>query len=134
MKNKTINNDINFEESLCSFEVSKLLKKREFRVPTNNWSVEGEEDKMGVCYNEEGEKLDNNSHRNPNIFSIPIHSVAIEWIRLNYGIYIMTLETKRRTFYFRLSKANYVDISEYESPQQAIEAGLKYTLENLMQK
>jgi hypothetical protein len=69
-----INNNI--KEPKCSFVVSKLLKEKGFNIDTyTGWLL-----------------MHNEYHWNSRMFTYdiwqPTHSLAIEWIRINFGIII----------------------------------------------
>lgn len=109
---KTLNNSIT--ETYCSFEVSKLLKEKGFKVPVTKYYLDRE---LKVNFEESngereyyfdaddfyenrndngvmtkkggwcfGCKLDNVKYFEP--FSAPTHALAIEWIRVNKNIFI----------------------------------------------
>lgn len=120
MENKTINNDI--EESYCSFEVSKLLKEKGF-----DCKVKGTRN-SDTPFSE----IDN--------CQIPNHALAIEWIRVNFGIWIEISISIENKWYFTLlnleSKRNaeiyIINDKIYNSPQEATEAALLYVLKELI--
>jgi len=130
----------NIQESYCSFEVSKLLKEKGFNVGSKLYYNDDELGKeFGLC---NVNILYKNSYPN-NIIEVPTHSLAIEWIRVNFGIWIQTLYsyTDSRDEYhyhyeifYRNNRVRKFKASAryYNSPQEATEAALLYTLQNLI--
>ena len=111
---KKLNNNIS--ESYCLFEVSKLLKEKGFDVASSYWDF----DKVGIL-----------SLRKPT------HSLAIEWIRVNFGIHIVAWRyiDDPKKYYFEIDACNILGgntTNLYNSPQEAIEAALEYTLTHLI--
>lgn len=108
----------NIKESLCSFEVSKLLKEKGFKVPTLCYYFEDGEFRQNeliettgmdygseftIEYQEFLENWNNNCLRKKNgdrcfgcdkskgyfeTYSSPTHAIAIEWLRVNFDINI----------------------------------------------
>jgi len=117
---KMINN--NTQEDYCSFEVSKLLKEKGFDVSSPYWDFE---------------KVGEMSVRKPT------HSLAIKWIRENFGIHIFgsqfSITTKKYSWeiWDDKNEKNYVykndsDEWDFSSSEEATEAALLYTLQNLI--
>ena len=120
------------KEDYVSFEVAKLLKEKGFDEPLKRF------------YNSEG-KRGISSYYNWNLndcdYSCPTHQMARRWLREKYYIYADPIK-----------QGNYNDCSEYYtwivacmgiihrnssvadklSYEQAVEAALKYALENLI--
>ena len=142
---KEINNNI--QEPICSSEVSQLLKEKGFDVKTsqfyrNDESIDPKRF-IGLFYK--------NSDFAVNTFiAAPTHSIALEWIRVNFGIHLRVSRIYRRPLfdepapepmftveiddlYSKNGKA-YSDgvIDNFDTPQEAIEAALLYTLTNLI--
>ena len=124
-------------EAYVSFEVAKLLKEKGFNEPT--WTRY--EDDNEVIF---GDKYDWNNSPMGQI-SAPTHQMAIAWLReekniLIYVYPVIDLPVKNNyTFYWRWDgkkkrhDAPHIgDKHNYESPEQATEAALKYSLENLI--
>lgn len=136
-----INNKIS--EHYCSFEVCKLLKEKGFWVQTyaECW-VKTLDDE--IIYNGNEEQHD----RAEQWIMHPTHSVAIEWIRVNFGIWICVDKNKESKFNVHISPkdknyyvkgividgAEFNKIEWYNSPQEATEAALLYTLQNFINK
>lgn len=164
-----INNNI--QEDYCSFEVCKLLKEKGFDIPcSTHWEL-GNGDKksntppgvyIGGFLDKQGSPRPyNNSElmesyqdeRYPNdVFgewSRPTHSVAIEWIRVNFGIHIwiaskdvdgkevLYIGNARNIPVKKDKKGFIIDPLPYNpksTPQEATEAALLYTLQNFINK
>lgn len=133
METKQINNDI--QEDYCSFEVSKLLKEKGFTAP------------VITCFDDDnGEIISSYSH---NVFhrinynvgggyktSRPTHSLAIKWIRENFGYHITSCLSLQGYYYpcIQMTDGEYLDIVQilYKKPEESIESALLYTLKNLI--
>ncbi len=104
----TINNNI--EESYCSKEVHTLLKLKGFEVTA--WNV------------------------------LPTHGLAIEWIRINHNVWIypqLYVNSFKQQYIpmivpsLSINPNNTIQLDCInDSPQEATEAGLLYTLTNLI--
>lgn len=140
---RQINNSIS--ESYCSFEVSKLLKERGFDIACAHW------------YNSAGVKIQNMVevdaydvtititdilNKRPHTIEykdccfIPTHALAIEWIRVNFGLWVHVFEMQG-VWYLGTNcnddNGNDIYLESFNSPQEATEAALLYTLKNLIQ-
>lgn len=144
-----INNNI--QEAYCSFEVSKLLKEKGFGVPCREgWvnylsSFTGE---VGMPDDESNLVMDGLGNRH--LIERPTHSVAIEWIRVNFGIQISADgDCYGNEWYSKLSVVsedlwNNLDMRHevlsatkkfnniHKTLDEATEAALLYTLQNLV--
>lgn len=128
----------NIQESYCSFEVSKLLKEKGFGIAvTEYWqtNIEGKWnyfDKNSPMnqepfnYNDDGD----------NYLSRPTHALAIEWVLVNFGVFI-TLKPAysfskglygAKYHLFDMKNGESADSKPYDSRQEATEAALKYVL------
>lgn len=155
----------NIKESLCSFEVSKLLKEKGFKVPTLCYYFEDGEFRQNkliettgmdygseftIEYQEFLENWNNNwltkkngdrcfgckkSNEYFETYSSPTHTLAIEWLRVNYNIHIYSFPiyiskaiglSELIGYCFHANK-HYLD-KEFKTPQEAVEAALLYTL------
>lgn len=171
-----MNNDI--QESYCSFDVSRLLRDKGFKKPTLCYYFEDGEfrenvlrDTVGMDYGAEytvefSELLEDwndgwitkkNGDRcfgcskdrgYFDTYSAPTHAVAIEWIRVNFGVWIQgAFPINNGTWewvVFFLDKPiegtdsyrNVMSIStdkrSYSSPKEAIDAALLYILQNFI--
>lgn len=78
----------------------------------------------------------------------PTHAIAIEWLRINFGIWIdigyepetgtdMLNEPYKIEWYSMVSKIGYLNLDiptfhQYNTPQEATEVALLYVLNNLI--
>ena len=113
---KIINNDI--YNSNCSFEVGKLLKEKEFNVPITEFQW----------------KDNNQSDRVP----MPTQDVVKEWIRVNFNHDIESRGVRyagdeKSSYYQAYVNGCVISMERYNTPSEAVEAALLYTLENLIQ-
>ena len=120
------------KEDYCSFEIAKLLKEKGFNVPTHafynpkkNYTL-----KFDTCL------ID----RNAGIYvSAPTHQMAMAWLR-EYKIYIMIDRSwsMKDSWQYCICVNNDFDhlIQQDSIPnrtyEEAVEAALKYVLENLI--
>ena len=114
-------------EDYCSYEVAKLLKEKGFVTPCD-W-----------LYCSDGTFGHRNSLWDKEMFPAPTHQMAMKWLRKNHIILVVQPE------YFNAgSECSYwgVDIwaddnyekiqGDFPTYEQAVEAALKYCLENLI--
>ena len=141
---KVINN--NTQESYCSFEVSKLLKEKGFdtSIPLKTYKNNGQLLHYNSLLTNAGidEILKNPELLFPqdkNSFGIclrPTHSIAIEWIRVNFGLWIYASDNHQgkrwQSQVIRLSANSTIQgFSSFKTPEEAIEKALLYTLQTL---
>lgn len=144
----------NIGESYCSFEVSKLLKDKGFGVPTGFYWTESltesydEEDgysgpfgwkngeralKSGYFYNDDPLAKDNAAWFT---CSAPTHALVIEWLRVNFGIWITITSISQESWQCHITKKGdslgKLYFEDFYTPQEATEAALKYVLEGLV--
>lgn len=138
---KTINNNI--QESYCSFEVSKLLKEKGFNVlcPQGYDTNDLEYQRFGLP---KGIQFGICSNTKESSVVAPTHALAIEWIRVNFGIWIQaathevgkwcyhTQKTTAGTISPKICENGQFGLEDFDSPQEATEAAIKYTLKNLI--
>jgi len=120
----------NITEDYCSFEVSKLLKEKGFAVGSSH------------SFNPTTNEPQNIPSLNSILPAIerPTHALAIKWIRENFGIYIQYRvgfgDTVWYDYLIQWNNGNEYytgKTNEYfNSPEQAVEAALLYTLKNLI--
>lgn len=135
----------------CSYPVSFLLREQGFDVPCR-WYYDTEYHER--TWHVEYEPLRNSEIRGGygklryEMLSAPSHSVATEWIRINFGINLIPIEQytwqvqhrwKYQIINTRAADKHYGNKEfiveselEYADPVQAIDAGLLYILENLI--
>lgn len=117
----------NIQEPMCSFEVSKLLKEKGFQVLCQKSFRPSDNKEQDII----GDNLVTNG------YSRPTHAVAIEWIRVNFNIWIwITVINEKYTWSLEyISKYDdrvKLTNSDFNSPQEATEAALLYVLTNLI--
>lgn len=129
------------EEAYCSFEVAKLLKEKGFDEPcecfydTENNDVSIVNGWMDISNSELEE-------REIVCYSAPTHQMAMAWLREKYGIFIAInnddldfnwqcydLINRGSTLDPKILSESYGGFKHYE---EAVEAALKYCLENLL--
>lgn len=134
----------NITEDFCSLEVSKLLKEKGFKVipedisPTDHvigFDIELDSGKSLRLFQWEDCECEHLVLR-------PTHSIAIKWIRENFGVYISIIPTSNPArFSFRLYRNNQGVMNQiYESYMSKVwttventtEAALKYFLTELI--
>ena len=120
---RVINNNI--QESYCSFEVSKLLKEKGFNCYTNTWHQRGN----GIVGDVVG-KSDRYNSKGEAYTSCPTHALAIEWIRVNFGIWIYSNQTSLGNW---IGHMNSLETKlYYNTPQEAESEALWYVLKKLI--
>ena len=132
----------NITEDYCSFEVSKLLRKKKFDVKTSEYyAADGSQ--QFPKYDEPAYQNSKEKHG----CSMPTHALAIKWVRENYKLHLEVYPIKVSTS----DKSGYrygwgiMDLSEeivkgyeyneplgYYSFEEAVEAALLYTLTHLI--
>lgn len=132
-------------EDYCSFEVAKLLKEKGFRAVTNRYynaqydQIRTVSDTFIMDWNDEEYMK---SITMPGAIAIPTHQMALKWLREVHNIHITILQIESTTitmeqkyFFYRIQK-NRRTVGIFEDTflkyEQAVEAALKYTLENLI--
>lgn len=107
-----INNNIT--EDFCSLEVSRLLEKKGCKLCTRQIHVAEDYAMYYSC----------------------THALAIEWLRVNFGIWIMIdPDMDNNRCWFQIVSKEYVGDGNtyfFNTPQEAIEAALLYVLKNLI--
>ena len=139
-------------EDYVSFEIAKLLKEKGFDVPTENfYDNTGENLKdMKTIYGGIPDFGEVNWNADPFVcegfpklitFSKPSQSLALKWLREVHNIYIDILTyTTGKSIQFRwvgydngrLFSQEEGKTIYFNSYNEAVEAALKYTLENLI--
>lgn len=146
----------NLSEDYCSFEVSKLLKEKGFEWYYNDSDPENEygDGKHSYFTHRQSGKSHAISHlyadTNQNIqqytdlkLPAPTHSLAIKWVRENFGIHVcgcmFSITTKKYSWEIWDDKKekvySYKDNSDewdINTPEESTEAALLYTLQNLI--
>lgn len=136
----------NITEDFVSFEVAKLLKEKGFNVlvpqgyDTNELEYEKYDLPKGIQFG-----ISSNTGKE-NFVTAPTHALAIKWIRENFGIHIEIRHIK--TFgvnrfhiviwkyseedYHTIHCNNNIGYEVWNTPEEATEAALLYTLQNLI--
>ena len=129
----------NIEERYCSFEVSELLKKHGFRVPVKkNWihnTTEPLDDEFYTRSWDSAHDFNAGDH-----LSCPTQAVAMEWIFINFGIFI-DLCIFDSHFWIRIQKKegkvlhNIINEpkDDFKTIGEAYNAGLSYILTTILQ-
>lgn len=131
-------------EDYCSYEVSKLLKEKGFDetcYACYEYFSSSVTMYSGWPFEYKGEVVNNSEDR----IKCPTHQMAMKWLREIYKIYIdietcYTYINKNENFEvtgyeFTIHSQYepcYEDHETYNSYEEAVEAALKYTLENLI--
>lgn len=140
--------DNNIEESYCSFEVSKLLKEKEFDVECLHFYTKPKSKMYGIDEHGRAYPIKNTSKKlytcgqhasskDDNVYLAPTHSLAIEWLRVNFEVFIsiMYLDSVGAYGFVTTTIVNNTEVKEqyyFSSPADAYEAALKYVLEELI--
>jgi hypothetical protein len=135
-----INNNI--QESYCSIEIGKILKEKGFfKDGTNSFNMNNTYSdgfwSMAVTEKQTLEFIKNRYFEQDRFILKPTHAVAIEWLRVNFGIWVYVLP---HSTLFRPYAEELIDLDrfgkweghKYNSPQEATEEALKYVLDNLI--
>ena len=111
------------KEDYCSYEVAKLLKEKGFDTPCmGRYSVRSKEFHLDCT------KMCNNG----GLFecAAPTHQMAMKWLRDEHNIKIMIRPYVDGTYSYEILNGFwYVNFDSYED---AVEAAIKYCLENLI--
>lgn len=138
----------NITEDYCSFEVSKLLKEKGFTwndfKPFSGVLVSGIPqtlDNKFPCYNDDGKEIRPDKYVETNKhYPRPTHALAIKWIRENFRIDITCPISTSGYHMYQLWKwlgdakgwERLSGIYGFNSPEEATEVALLYTLKNLI--
>ena len=118
-------------EDFCSYEVAKLLKEKGFNEPIRCWYDNTKD------FHESGVKMRNSDCINPTIMC-PTHQMAMKWLR---EVHKVNIEIHYNRFgenykYLIIYKPVVLDdihsLGVYFHYEEAVEAALKYSLENLI--
>jgi hypothetical protein len=128
----------NITEDYCSFEVSKLLKEKGFDsdVTREVYKSDGS-DRFSLVTNK---YIDDTAHFN-GVCLKPTHALAIKWIRENFKIEVEATcirfnSPRKKGYQFIVISNDYFkfeQLGDFNSPEEATEAALLYTLKNLIQ-
>ena len=118
------------KEAYCSFEVSKLLKEKGF----DEVSYTFYDCNHKIFYREDGIPSWNSCRDD---YAAPTHQMAMAWLREVYNIDIIIFHEKlpNDCYWVRVERNLFTEIQQkpkYKSYEEAVEAALKYILENLI--
>ena len=125
---------MNLQEDYCSFELSKLLKEKGFDEYCRSFYELGEPrvyvGSNGVCNNTMFQEESNEC------IARPTHQMAMKWLRKKgYHIVVFTDSPKYEVKIQDLNDGSF-NVSgithTYDTYEEAVEAALKYSLENLI--
>lgn len=123
-------------EDYCSFELSKLLKEKGFDEKCPSY-YRVQDSKIDLLWNHFEGKLISNSELNQYFVSAPTHQMAMKWLREVYKLHIDIdpSEGDWSPCVIELEDWSSLADSEIEiqdTYEEAVEAALKYSLENLI--
>ena len=133
-------------EDYVSFEVAKLLREKGFNEECEYFYDEyKDENKYVICSNGYSTY---NDDKHPTYYSRPTHQMAMKWLRNIHGIHIQAwcpvvdIDTEILGVKYNVVISNLKDYclafmtniedNDYDSYEEAVDAGLKYTLEHLL--
>lgn len=136
----------NIQEPMCSFEVSKLLKEKGFDIPCYKAFLYKIYEPSSITEENITKIKDatNYSDSHYEKYYRPTHGLAIEWIKVNFGIWIEifwdVVNSKEKhvlNWKYSISKIgnmefNSIEAYDFKSSEEAIEAALLYVLTNLI--
>ena len=122
-------------EDYCSYEVAKLLKEKGFNEPCDNYY-----DKESCSKEQEPQELtcDEILYLHDKFIKAPTHQMAMKWLREVHSIAIEPMLLSWGWFcqiekIIRDFCKEYIDETDsYKTYEDAVEAALKYCLENLI--
>ena len=123
------------EEAYVSFDVAELLKEKGFDEPIRCWYDNFQD------FHEEGVRMSNSDCLPPSVMC-PTQQMAVAWLREVHKLHIC-IEYDHPKFVSDIFKMDVIDehgCAEHVSPtfancrtyEEAIDAALEYTLENLI--
>jgi hypothetical protein len=140
MKNKELNNDI--KEVFCSFEVSKLLKEKGFklkpRFPNVYYNHKGEFQGDVLEYIKAVFAKDEDAKQRYESIAAPTPAVAMSWLRENFNIDIAIHRSFSMFTSYHFSVLNDMDydnvyqqeVTRNRKYEEAVESALLYALKN----
>jgi hypothetical protein len=148
LHNKIISNTFATEKKkikmnkLVKFKLAKLLKEKGFNRPVSKcYNTYGKINMLISVYNCEfpedmnGErhKITPNVYANPPYYSAPTIAEVVMWLYEEFGIWISVLQhTKNGKGIYFESVVNSMTFSGYDTPKEAYESAIEYTLNNLI--
>ena len=130
----------NIKETYCTFEISKLLKEKGFECKTYyGYDSKGliVQHSTFLSYSPGEPEIFAEDYLQSWLYQMPTQAVAIEWVRVNYNLHIYSnyLDDILLYGFTILNIKNNEEMYEkfkFNTPQEALEAGLLYTLKNLI--
>lgn len=117
-------------EDYCSYEVAKLLKDKGFNEDIHTVY----EPTFNKFFNY---PLKPNSYSN--VIAAPTHQMVMKWLREMFHIHIRLINSSDESYKFEIYPMTgkyrckcFEDYTYYSSYEEAVEAALKYVLENLI--
>lgn len=124
---------ITITDDYCSYEVAKLIKEKGFRHEIHSYREDG---KPNILYVKQIRSDWNEKYLHPNCISCPTHQMAMKWLReKDIDIIIMPLfKLKEDKIYcYEIhSDTKHIRTGQFKIYEEAIEAALKYVLENII--
>ena len=130
------------KETYCSYEVSKLLKEKGFNEKCRGgYHSEFDDNDNPIVMLEKwtAQPYNNDFVDEGFLCSAPTHQMAMAWLREVHNLYIeifVTWRDKIPHYQWRINNLitqdTIVDTPCLEKPEEAVEAALKYSLENLI--
>ena len=120
-------------EDYVSFEVAKLLKEKGFDEPIQYfYKSDSKELYRGTVFT--------NTQIGDKFYNAPTHQMAMKWLREIHKLFIMILllEKEEGNYGYTVEKIGsreFISTSgniSYDTTEDAVEAALKYSLENLI--
>ncbi len=129
---------MNLQEDYCSYELSKLLKEKGFDWNCHQYDFEDWKKRHSTITS----IRPYNFNEDDKCISIPTHQMALKWLReypryIFIGIdnqYIFSYEVYHYHIRCKAPKREIDKVSkvDYRTYEEAVEAAIKYTLENLV--
>lgn len=131
-------------EAYCSYEVAKLLKEKGFDEPCRTYWTYNDKDEDGKeeWYFRDliGRSFLHNSELDIDEINAPTHQMALAWLRENYNLLIYAdisfdkWEGRIKHIHNKdfVEGTSFLSIGCFLTYERAIEAALKYSLENLI--
>ena len=129
---KELNNNI--KEPICSFEISNLLKEKGFDVLSTAFYHKTKKELVDPKSYADLAINKNSDFSTASFITAPTQSIALEWIRVNFDINIESHVVGEKGYF---SYTVYINGAKklkerFDTPQEAIEAGLLYALTKLI--
>lgn len=119
-------------EDYCSYELSKLLKEKGFNWNCHKYDFEDWEKRHSTITS----IRPYNFNEDDKCISIPTHQMAMKWLReKDIDVIIMPLFKLKegRIYCYEIHSDNTgVRTGQFKTYEEAVEAALKYVLENLI--